>query len=59
MIKKHILVVEDDQTIQRVVKQTLVTAGFEVTQSFDAHTTQAQLLATLPDLLILDLGLPD
>lgn len=31
MIKKHILVVEDDQTIQRVVKQTLVTAGFEVT----------------------------
>lgn len=59
MIKKHILVVEDDQTIQRVVKQTLVTAGFEVTQAFDAHTTQAQLLATLPDLLILDLGLPD
>ncbi|WP_278393628.1 response regulator transcription factor [Leuconostoc lactis] len=41
--------VEDDQTIQRVVKQTLVTAGFEVTQAFDAHTTQTQLLATLPD----------
>ncbi|MDI6496442.1 response regulator transcription factor [Leuconostoc lactis] len=59
MIKKQILVVEDDQTIQRVVKQTLVTAGFEVTQAFDAHTTQTQLLATLPDLLILDLGLPD
>lgn len=59
MIKKQLLVVEDDPTIQRVVKQTLVTAGFTVTQAFNAREAQNQLMATLPDLLVLDLGLPD
>ncbi len=40
MIKKQLLVVEDDPTIQRVVKQTLVTAGFTVTQAFNAREAQ-------------------
>lgn len=59
MIKKQIMVIEDDPTIQKVIKVTLLSAGFDVSQAFDATSALTQLMTAVPDLLILDLGLPD
>ncbi|MBN3055549.1 two-component system response regulator KdpE [Pectobacterium brasiliense] len=54
-----ILIVEDEKEIRRFVRQTLEGEGCRV---FDAETMQRGLLEAAtrkPDLIILDLGLPD
>jgi DNA-binding response OmpR family regulator len=57
--RKHVLVVEDDLDICELLKLELEEAGFETS----IHTTGMRGLAavreTTPDLVILDLGLPD
>jgi two-component system KDP operon response regulator KdpE len=55
----RILIVEDDAEIRRFVRLTLVAEGHEV---FEADTLQRGLIEAgtrRPDLLVLDLGLPD
>lgn len=55
----HILVVEDDAEIRRFVRMALVSEGYAV---HEAETRQRGLIdagTRKPDLLILDLGLPD
>ena len=55
----RILLVEDDAEIRRFVRQTLVAEGYTV---HEAETQQRGLIEAgtrKPDLLILDLGLPD
>ena len=55
----RILVVEDEAEIRRFVSQSLEREGFEV---FQAETLQRGLIEAgtrRPDLLVLDLGLPD
>lgn len=59
MLKKNILVIEDDKSIQDVVKLTLQQANFNVIQAFDGQSALDALLVTKIDLMILDLGLPD
>ncbi|SLM63845.1 MULTISPECIES: two-component system response regulator KdpE [Dickeya] len=54
-----ILIVEDEKEIRRFVRQALEAEGFRV---FDAETLQRGLIEAAtrkPDLIILDLGLPD
>jgi len=54
-----ILVVDDDRNIVRLLKEYLQQAGFGVLPAFDAETAKALLKLEKPDLMVLDLGLPD
>jgi len=56
---KTVLIVEDERAIVRVVRDYLEQAGFRVLASYDAATALAETRASKPDLVILDLGLPD
>jgi two-component system, OmpR family, KDP operon response regulator KdpE len=54
----RILVVDDEAAIQRFLK-TALEAEFCVHQATTAHTALAAAVAMRPDLILLDLGLPD
>lgn len=58
MIKKHILIVEDDEDIQQLVSFNLLKAGFHVTCADDGEEGLAQITENDFDCLILDLMLP-
>jgi len=55
----RILVIDDELPIRRLLKILLEGAGHEVTASGDASHGLHELALQKPDLLILDLGLPD
>jgi DNA-binding response OmpR family regulator len=52
-------VVDDEPKIRDVVRDYLTAAGFAVTAAADAASALAQARAQPPDLVVLDLGLPD
>ncbi len=54
-----ILVVEDDQQIRELIAGTLEAEGYAIVEAGSAAQGAAQAGACKPDLLILDLGLPD
>jgi len=54
-----ILVIDDEPEIRSLLGQVLANHGFAVTEAGDASGATAQLEATAPDLVVLDLGLPD
>lgn len=54
-----ILVVEDDKNIQEYLKETLLESGYSVDSAFDGITALNLVKKSLPDLVVLDLGLPD
>ena len=55
---KNIAIIEDDQDIIEIVRTTLETEGFRVTSSSDGPNGLAQVRKSPPDLLLLDLTLP-
>jgi two-component system phosphate regulon response regulator PhoB len=54
----HILIVEDEPAIQTLIAANLRRAGHQVSTALDAETAQAQVRASLPDLILLDWMLP-
>lgn len=54
-----ILVIEDDKTIQNFIKITLKTKGYRYILADDGLTGISYYYANNPDLILLDLGLPD
>jgi len=56
---KKILVVEDESKIARLVRDYLEHAGFETVVAGDGDTALASVRRSKPDLVVLDLGLPD
>ncbi len=54
-----ILIIEDDQDIQRIVRLELEDAGFKVLVASDGVSGLTLARESNPDLVILDLGLPD
>jgi DNA-binding response OmpR family regulator len=54
-----ILVVEDEAKIARLVRDYLEHAGFEAVVVGDGETALANARRSTPDLVVLDLGLPD
>ncbi len=54
----RILIVEDEQAIREMVCLALNQAGFECVQAADTGEAQRQILAGLPDLILLDWMLP-
>ena len=58
-MKKRILVVEDDAALARVVGDNLAYEGFDVEWASDAHQAVDKARSFGPDLIVLDLMLPD
>ena len=54
-----ILVVDDDAAIRRLLARTLDRAGYAVVEAGDARAALNALAIDRPDLVLLDLGLPD
>lgn len=59
MRPQHILVVDDDKAIIEIVQAYLEQAGFSVLTANDGTSAMHTLFSEKPDLLILDLMLPD
>lgn len=59
MAKSHILVVEDDKSLADVLAYNLVQAGFEVSVARDGLDGLQQAEVKIPDLVLLDLMLPE
>jgi DNA-binding response OmpR family regulator len=58
-MKSRVLVVEDNDQLRRIITSNLVVRGHEVRQAADASTALKALAEERPDLLILDINLPD
>ena len=56
---KKILIIEDAPDSVEVVRRALASNGFQVFAAPDAETGLRMARAQLPDLILLDLGLPD
>jgi len=54
-----VLIVEDEAAIGRLVRDYLVHEGFQAITAGDAATALQRVRSDRPDLLVLDLGLPD
>ena len=59
MPKPRILFVEDEDYIARVIKSSLEDAGYEVFRANSLAQGRVEAATRSPELLILDLGLPD
>jgi two-component system response regulator MprA len=53
-----ILVVDDDAPIRRMLERTLVAEGYEVAVAVDGGAALAAIERSVPDLLVLDIGMP-
>ena len=58
-IKKIILIIDDDKDIVQTIKGNLELDGYEVFTAYDGQTGLQMTKTTRPDLIILDLNLPD
>ncbi len=55
----RVLVIEDDQSVRRMLRFSLRDAGFEITETPTGEEALQQLQRQVPEAIILDLGLPD
>jgi signal transduction histidine kinase/ActR/RegA family two-component response regulator len=55
----HILVVEDDTDVRRVIVECLSLIGYKVTEAANGSEALASLAAAKPDLLVVDYAMPD
>ena len=56
--QRHILIVEDDVDLRRVWKLALSLEGFDVAEAGDGIEALRRIEERIPDLVLLDLGLP-
>ncbi|MCA9869661.1 MAG: response regulator, partial [Anaerolineae bacterium] len=56
---QRILVVDDDKQIARLIRSYLEQAGYQVLVAYDGETALHALRRESPDLVVLDLMLPD
>lgn len=54
-----VLLIEDDETIGRSLVQALESEGYDVRLAVDGAAARAAFFGSVPDLVLLDLGLPD
>jgi len=55
----RVLVVDDDPQLTRALRISLRASGYEVVTAADGHAALREAAAQRPDLVVLDLGLPD
>lgn len=56
---EKILIIEDDQNLQEYMQEFLIEAGYKVEVSSDGITALKKIDHSQPDLILLDLGLPN
>ena len=54
-----VLIVDDEPHIRRLLHGTLTRAGYRVSEAGSARQAQAEIEANSPDVVLLELGLPD
>lgn len=59
MSKAEILVIDDEATIRKLLDITLTTSGFKMREAASAKEGLALAKSQMPDVILLDLGLPD
>ncbi len=59
MTVERILVVDDEPQIQRFLRPALIAAGYDVVEAADGTQALKAAATAAPDVIILDLGLPD
>jgi two-component system KDP operon response regulator KdpE len=55
----RLLVVDDEPAIRRFLRTSLTAHGYQVTEAGDGQAALGELRRNPPDILVLDLGLPD
>jgi len=58
-MSRHILVADDDSQIRDILRIALAKAGFEVTEAADGLTALSACNRAMPDLVVLDIGMPE
>jgi DNA-binding response OmpR family regulator len=56
---RRVLLVEDEPTLRRVIARNLASRGLEVQEAGTAHDAVEMATTAHPDLLLLDINLPD
>ncbi|MGB1263180.1 MAG: response regulator transcription factor [Cognaticolwellia sp.] len=56
---KEVLIIEDDNVVSLTLKNQLENKGFAVTQVFNGSAALRKVINSFPDLILLDIGLPD
>ena len=59
MNMNHVLVVDDEPAIVEIVRDYLADAGYRVSTAHSGDEALRQVRSILPDLIVLDLGLPE
>ena len=59
MIRDKIIIVEDDPGISKYLQAALRSHGYDILQAPDGKTALEMIASHCPDVLLLDLGLPD
>jgi two-component system KDP operon response regulator KdpE len=59
MQQPRILVIDDEQAIRRLLRTALADSEFELCEAENGHSGLAATVTLRPDLILLDLGLPD
>lgn len=57
-MKKKILIIEDDMSISKMLRIMLQNNGFMTMAAFDAITGKSAIVASSPDLILLDISMP-
>jgi len=57
--RKRILIAEDDSLVREVLRMRLGTAGYDVHVAHNGTEALQKIAALKPDLMVLDLGLPE
>lgn len=57
--RPRILVVDDEPELRRMLRRYLDAEGFEVAEATDGETALSRIRDAPPDLIVLDVGLPD
>ena len=58
-IRERILIIEDEKSISHFISSVLTNNGYETMQARTGSEAQSMISSHCPDLIILDLGLPD
>lgn len=57
--RARVLLIEDEVEIRRFLRVSLTSAGYDLTEAEDGQDGLRQAAMCLPDIVVLDLGLPD
>jgi len=57
--KLRVLVIDDERAIRRFLRTSLTAHGYEVFEAANGGEALAAVTSIQPDIIILDLGLPD